>query len=362
MHCTGGAIVTGPLPVIRLGLSTVRRFFTWGLVAAVAALVAAAGIDALRGGEEAERPATVQSEPTLSEASEPPGRALTQAEADLREAGVPQGRLIVWDEDCVPRVLLLPDLAERPVRGAHSCRRDADARGGVQVVVWPAGIGSTECIRGRLRVWAERIDSPQLAAAERGCGAAWKPDGTLTFVQDGSVRRFVRCPDDRPAAPLRCSRPVFTRTELARQLRGVPWSGYGLSIKELRWLDNERFAAIMRARSAGGASDYLVIVERGRLVREPIFAYADLGSIRPSPTGRLVAAYDRARGGVVVANRAGESVQLAMDHGDGIAWSPDEEWIAEATEEGVYVFRADEDSPEFIQIPVVASDLVWEKP
>jgi hypothetical protein len=352
----------GPLAVIRLAVRTVRRLLTWGLVASVAALVAAAGIDALRGGGEPERPATVEPEPTIPEASEPPGRTLDQAEADLREAGVPEGRLILWDQDCAARVLLLPDLAERPVRGAYSCRPDANSGGRVRVVVWPAGVAYADCVRGRLRVWTERADSPELYAAERGCGAAWKPDDTLSFIQDGNVRSFVRCPHDGATAPLRCSRSVFTRAELARQLRGVPWSGYKLSIKELRWLDNERFAAIMKARSAGGASDYLVIVERGRLVREPIFAYADLGGIRPSPSGLLVAAYDRGGGGVVVADSAGESVQLAMDHGDGIAWSPDESWIAEATEDGIYVFRADEDSPEFIQIPVVASDLLWEEP
>ena len=201
---------------------------------------------------------------------------------------------------------------------------------------------------------------PEVHARARGCGAAWKPDGTVTFVQDGSVRRFARCPGDRAFAPLRCSRPVLTRAQLARQLPGVPWSGYALSIKELHWLDDERFAAIMRARSADGSSDYLVIFERGRLVAEPTFAYADLAGIRPSPSGRFVAAYDEGRGGLVVVNLAGESVQLAMDHGDGIAWSPNEAWIAEATEGGIYVFRADVESPEFIWIPIVARDLLWE--
>jgi hypothetical protein len=288
------------------------RILTWCLVAAVAAIGLVAGIDAVRGGGQSEPP-------TTTAPAEPPEDSFAEARADLRAAGVPTGRLTYADEECRNHVVTIPDLLpDGPPSGyAGLCRYRAVGGGRVETVGPPS--------------------SP-----------------------DSSVRRFTRCPGDHPLAPLRCSRPVLTRAQLAGQLRGVPWSGYVLSIKELHWLDNQRFAAIMRARSADGPSDYLVIFARGRLVQEPTFAYADLRGIRPSPSGRFVAAYDEGRGGLVVVNREGESVQLAMDHGDGISWSPDEEWIAEATEDGIYVFRADEDSPEFIHIPVVATDLLWE--
>jgi hypothetical protein len=138
------------------------------------------------------------------------------------------------------------------------------------------------------------------------------------------------------------------------------WGGSDLRIEELHWLTNARFAAILQARSAVDREEYLTLFERGRIVREPTFAYADLGGIRPSPSGRLVAAYVGG-GGIVAVDSRGEPVHLAIGHGHGIAWSPDERWIAEATEDAIYVFRADEERPEFIRIPVTdARDLLWE--
>jgi hypothetical protein len=333
------------------------RILTWCLVAAVAGIGLVAGIDAVRGGGQSEPP-------TTTAPAEPPEDSFAEARAGLRAAGVPAGRLTYADENCRNHVVTIPDLLpESPPDGnVGLCRYRAVLGGLVEAVGSPRSPDwglRVECKGGWLSL-STFANPPVLHARSRGCGAAWKPNGTVTFISDGEVRRFARCAGDHPLGPLRCSRPVLTRAQLARELQGVPWSGYVLSIKELHWLDNRRFAAIMRARSADGPSDYLVIFAGGRLVSEPTFAYADLRGIRPSPSGRFVAAFDEGRGGLVVVNRAGESVQLALDHGDGISWSPDEQWIAEATEDGVYVFRADEVSPEFIHIPVVATDLLWE--
>jgi hypothetical protein len=262
-------------------------------------LVAAVAALGLVAGIDAVRDGEAPEPPTSTQPAKPPEDSFAEARARLRAAGVPAGRLTYADEDCRNHVVTIPDLLpEGPQSGyAGLCRYRAVAGGRVETVGPPSS-----------------------------------PD----------------------------SGQVPTRGELARQLSGVPWNRYALSIKELHRLDNRRVAAIMRARSADGPSDYLVIFARGRLLQEPTFAYVDLSGIRPSPSGRFVAAYDEGRGGLVVVNRAGESVQLAMDHGDGISWSPNEEWIAEATEDGIYVFRADEVSPEFIHIPVVARDLLWE--
>ncbi|MGH3010994.1 MAG: hypothetical protein ACRDLZ_05880 [Gaiellaceae bacterium] len=316
-----------------------RRIVTWCLLGAVAGLGLVAGIDALRDGGEPEQTAAADSErQTTTEPAEQPEDMLAEARVDLEAAGVPEGRLTYADEDCRNHVLTTPDLrSQSPPPGYEGlCRY----RAVVGTLVGTAA--SSRSPGGDVR------------------GAAWKPDGTVTFLRDGDVRRFIRCPGDRAGEPVRCSRPVLTRAELAGQLRGAPWDRFVLSVKEIHWLDNQRFAALIRARSRDGSSDYLGVFDRGRLIEEPLFAYAELGGIRPSPSGRLVAAYDEERGGIVVVNRAGESVQLAMDHGSGISWSPDEEWIAEATEDGIYVFRADDDFPEFIHIPIVARDLLWE--
>jgi hypothetical protein len=345
--------------VIRLAVKAMGRILTWCLVAAVAGIGLVAGIDAVRGGGDPESP-------TTTEPAEPPEDSFAEARTDLRAAGVPTGRLTYADEDCRNHVVTMPDLLpDSPPDGSVGlCRYRAVLGGLVEAVGSPRSPDwglRVECEGGWLSL--STFGNPSaLYARSRGCGAAWKPNGTVTFISNGEVRRFTRCPGDHPLAPLRCSRPVLTRAQVAGQLRGAPWSGYVLSIKELHWLDNQRFAAIMRARSADGPSDYLVIFARGRLLQKPTFAYADLRGIRPSPSGRFVAAYDEGAGGLVVVNREGESVQLALDHGDGISWSPDEEWIAEATEDGIYVFRADEHSPEFIHVPVIARDVLWEGP
>jgi len=343
-----------------------RRILTWCLVGAVAALGLAAGIDALRGGEEPEPAAAVEPEPTTTGPAEPPERTLAEAGADLRRAGVPKGRLVYSVGRCGSSVLTLPDLAQRPPRGSDACRFGWAAGRGVETFGSPFAGVRGECTRGRLVLWTGPFEDPELYARERGCDPAVKLDGTVTFVQDGGVRRFVRCPGDRRGVPLLCSRPVLTRAELARQLRRGAWFGSSPRIKELHWLTDQRFAAIVRSAGVSEVgvpiSDYLAIFERGRIARMPTLGYADLSGLRPSPSGRLVAAYNADPNGIVVVDRAGEPVQLVLDYGHGIAWSPDEHWIAEATEGGIYVFRANEDSREFIQIPVVARDLLWEEP
>jgi hypothetical protein len=48
-----------------------------------------------------------------------------------------------------------------------------------------------------------------------------------------------------------------------------------------------------------------------------------------------------------------------MRHGDALAWSPDERWVAQATAGGIFVFRAGEPNPELLHVPILARDLVW---
>jgi hypothetical protein len=329
----------------------VRRILTWGLVAAVAALGLAAGIDALRGGEEPEPVAATEPEPTTSAEADPADRTLAAAGEDLRRAGVPEGRLVWSDEDCGVHSLLLPGLAERPVHDLVACQSEGAS------FSQPGGVRA-ECGGGLLRVWAGPLGEPELVARERGCGPAWKPDRSVTFVQDGSIRRFAPCPGDPEPGPLLCSKPVLTRAELARQLTGAFWPVARPRFKELRWLDDERFAAVVQGRTPEERVDFLALFDRGKLVGDPV-PYVELGGLKASPTGSRVAAADTERGGIVALDGNGRRIQLALDSGHGIAWSPDENWIAEATEGGIYVWRADDESPELIHIPVVARDLLW---
>jgi hypothetical protein len=338
--------------VIRLALSVVRQILTWGLVAAVAAVGLAAGIDALRDGEEPEPVAATESEPTTSGEIEPAESTLTPAEA-LRAAGAPPGRLVYADESCGVHALVLPDLGERPVHDLVACQ-------GLGLPFAQPGGVRAECAGGRLTLWAGPPNDPELYARERGCGAAARPDGTVTFVQDGNVRRFTRCPGDGPSAPLLCSEPVLTRGELSRQLHNERFGVPDPRIKEHAWLDDQRLAVIFVFEQpwVPGRSDLLVLFDRGRLVRAPFASYEKLGGITPSPTGSRVAAFDPENGDILVVDDAGGPVPLASYEGHAIAWSPDESWVAVATDDGIDVFRADGEG-EPIRIPVAAHDLLW---
>lgn len=64
---------------------------------------------------------------------------------------------------------------------------------------------------------------------------------------------------------------MLSRADLDRQLPGARSSGLELEVEELHWLINARVAAIV-SRSGDEREDYLVIFERGRIVRRPSFA------------------------------------------------------------------------------------------
>ncbi len=337
-----------------------RRTATWLLVGAVVALGVAAGVDALRGEAEPEPAAEVEtrSAATQSRSAE---RTLVEARAELREAGVPAGVLTYADQRCRTHYVTVPDLGPHPGPEGRACQfrptiGNEFAFG--QSPRSPYGHLGASCRRGWLEL---RMPNGGLYARARGrCRIAWRWDGAPTFLHNGEVLQFAPCSDDDLGAlPIRCTQTVLSRRELARELRRARWTNFDFMVEEVYWLDDRRFAAIVQARSADGGADILAIFENGRLVSDPSNAYANLDGITPSPSGDLVSARIREGGGIATVDRDGESVRLAMRHGDAVTWSPDQEWIAEATADGIYVFRANDPSPQFIQIPIVALDLVW---
>ena len=114
---------------------------------------------------------------------------------------------------------------------------------------------------------------------------------------------------------------------------------------------------IVEARKRRETVDLLAVFAGGRLLSVPGYGYDGLTDLRMSPRGSFVTARIVEPGGLAVVNRNGETARPALRHGDAIAWSDDERWIAEATSDGVYVFRADESV--FVNLPIVARDLVW---
>jgi hypothetical protein len=287
-------------------------------------------------------------------------RTLVDARDDLDSAGVPVGVLTYADEGCRLHSVTLPDLAPHPGPEGRACVFNSTV--GNELAFGQAPRSPSGDLRLRCRRGAVELVAPSnllYARAPGRCGVAWKPDGTPTLLRGGELMRFASCSGELGEYPVRCARTVLSLDDLGRELRRARWRGFDFRIEEVHWLSNRRFAAIVRTRSVGGSADLLAVFEDGRLVSGPAFAYERLAGIRPSPAGDFVSARILDPGGLVVVNRDGVPVRLAMRHGDAITWSPDEAWIAEATADGIYVFRADDPSPQFIQIPVVALDLVW---
>jgi hypothetical protein len=326
----------------------VRRISTWLLFGAVVALGVAAAVDALRGEPDPDEAAAEAQPRAAAPPADPGERTLAEARADLRAAGVPAGVLTYADAQCRLHTVTLPDLGPHPGAEGLACQFRPPA---------PSGGLTSRCRRGWLEL---RMPNGALHARARGCDLAWRPDGTPTFLRNGAVRQFAPCSGaERGTYPIRCSQTVLARADLIREFRRVGWTDFDFRVEELHWLDDSRFAAIVQARSVSGGADLLAIFEKRRLVADPASVYNDLSGIRLSPSGSLVSARILNPGGIVTVDRDGRSVRLALRHGDAVAWSPDEEWLAEATADGIYIFRAGELSPQFVHIPIVARDLVW---
>jgi hypothetical protein len=315
-------------------------------------------VDALRGGGEPEPPATEAEPRAETTTAETAQRTLVDAREDLDRAGVPVGVLTYADEDCRLHSVTLPDLGPHPGPEGRTCTFGSTVGNELffgEQPPSPFGDLRLRCRRGEVQLEAGTL---LYARAPGKCGVAWKPDGTPTFLRGGELMRFTPCAGELGEYPVRCARTVLSRADLVRELRRARWTRFDFRIQEAHWLSNRRFAAIVRARSAGGGADLLTVFENGRLVSGPTFAYDDLDTLRPSPLGTHVAARIGS-GGLAVVDRGGEPVRLAMTHGRAVTWSPDEEWIAEATDDGVFLFRAGDDSPRFAHIPIAARDLVW---
>jgi hypothetical protein len=325
----------------------VRPILTWLLLGAVVALGVAASVDALRGGGEPEQAESSPTRPATADGTTGQASPEAAVAAALREAGI-GGILEFSDEDCETHAVSLPDLTARPsgVGAACSFSVETSSTGGYAV----------ECGDGRVSI-ADPQQAPY-AAVRADCSPAWKPDGTPTLLRDGEVVEPHPCPD-RGILPMRCSRALLSRDDLVRELRAAGWRDFRFAVEELLWLSDSRAAAIVTARSRDDRGELLVVFDGRRLVTAPTAAYADLTVLRLSPSRSFVAAQIADPGGVVVVDRGGAPVRPLVRHGSALAWSPDERWIAEATEEGIYVFPADSGTPRVYVLPIIARDLVW---
>jgi hypothetical protein len=315
-----------------------RRWTTWLLIGALAALASVAVADAVRGGAETRKVSAPTVTVPLIPRAEPAASAM---------AGV----LYYSDRvDCRLRGLRLPDLEEAKAPGLGSCSfsispdgRDALAG----AAAWSPAGGLYARIRGGLvelgssgSDWVLRF---------RGHAPAFKPDGTFTYVRGHDVvewstacppgARLFTLPEDN--ATVRC------RKTIARFRRDGP-------ILSLAWMSNRRMAVITKP------SEWVLTIRAGRL-RTSTFGFGrPLTDLQVSPRGSFVAARAEGRGGLLVLRPDGLAAALPpFTSPRAITWSPDERWTAVATDNSVFVFRTNTGEARLRRLPIHAYEVAW---
>ncbi len=320
------------------------------VVVAVSAIGLAAGWDALRGGDE---PAA---QPEQAPADEDEGTnyvPLQGAEPD------PFGGVLYYTtEDCELRAAELPDI--RPVDAPNwdecgfTLSPDA-TRVGDETTAWDP---HTDPRRGRLfQVDGDTIQIATNGGPEgapiRGTAPAWRPDGTLTYVVDGAIRDWPEGNTIVAAERIRLTVLEHPNAPDGRDFLE------DVRVLEHRWLDQERLVAVLAAQVRDGPTLNLVTVFDDGLPFASTSFLESVDGLRVSPHGTYFAVN---AGGIRLYDRDADALPLpAMSGSRAVAWSPDEDLTAVATEASVYVFPPGETEP-VERLELVANDLDWRGP
>jgi hypothetical protein len=319
-----------------------HRLATWAIVGAVGFVGVAAAVDGVRDPRgPPERPA-----------GEATPAGLGDEAAALREAGI-GGTLYYIDAACRLAALRLPDLVRVEITTLTSCRRGLSRSGRWTPFgpAWqPRGDPLARCSRDAIDVFNR--GTPLLG--ERGCALAARPDGTLTQVRDGELVEFPRDRDGRVLLSLK---------DLARALREVDVETGGAAfLKDIAWLDDDRFAAIVRARPADWAQpvEFVFVARAQTPVSRPSYFSDRLADLEASPLGDYLAVRTgRGARDLVVLDDSGHATGLFFSDAAAIAWSPDGAWTVVAAADRLLFFRTEQGSTRFLEIPVEARDLAW---
>jgi hypothetical protein len=277
----------------------VRRWVTWLLVLALAALGLVAAVDAMRDGEPGRRAGS-----TRTVAGEAPTQAVVSA---LGEAGV-SGILTYSDEDCRLHAVSLPELEPVQAPSFEMCR-PLPSSGGFGAfdgeVVWAGlGYGTSQVV----------LSQEELSRAIR-VGLGMEADET------GAGFRAVQA------------------VSLDR--------GQFLVLADSTYEPRERVLA-------GFDGDRASFVH-------PRWVVGDAEAVRPSPRGGYYALLGSEAFGPRVFTRQGREapVPQGVRAFRAVTWSPDDLWTAAATDDSVYIFPTERPGRAFIRIPLEVNDLAW---
>jgi hypothetical protein len=314
-----------------------RRLRSALVVGAVAVVAVVAAVDGIRGGGRTLEPRSTRAGPA---------HVAPTAESV-------SGTLIYLDRRCRLHRIALPSGADSSAPRRVACGLALDPAGRLvnDGETWqPGGALFARCSGGHVTVHAP---GGGLILRRRGCSPAWKPDGSLTYVVDGSLRVSSELRDRR----------LLSAGDVSHAL-GLASATIGpTSLREVAWLDDRRFATLLATNRPPGPEglDLLVIFEGRRPVRGATFLAPRLSGLSASPRGsHLVVRTGRGpREALTFLDRNGNPSNLAFVNAHAIAWSPDERWAAVATQRSILLFRATGPYLRVRRFAILATDIAW---
>jgi hypothetical protein len=323
-----------------------RRWPTWLIVGALVALGAAAVADALRG--EAER--TLQPKPR-GETAPPPSEP----------AALTVGGALYFsnsEDQCRLSGVRLPGLgnpafdpATGPPPKLRSCRfslsPDGDSALPGEAEWAPFGTRYARQVGDRIEV-GEALSGRRVRFP--GSAPAFKPDGTLTYAQGKRVVAWTKgC---RPHCRVLIS---------ARDI-GAASGGPVSAVRSLAWLDDTRVVIVVGTRVQFSPREEIVILDGREAVAGILGDFGAGLRLEASPRGGYFSAWygDNL---FTLRDRDGNTIEFPLlSRVRALAWSPDDQWTAVATEISVVLFRTDEENARIRRLPIVARDLAWRGP
>jgi hypothetical protein len=315
-----------------------RRWTTWLLVGALAALGSVAVADALRGSPKT----TNVSAPTISVPLIPRNEPAASA----------MGGVLYYSDrvDCRLRAVRLPDLTETSAPELGSCSFSIspdgeDALAGA--AAWSPAGGLYARMRGGLIELGS--SDPDSRLRFPGHAPAFKPDGTFTYVRGHDVVEWsTSCPPGARVFTLpKDNGTVRCRKTIVGFRRDGP-------ILSLAWLSNTRMAVITKP------SGWVLTIREGRLRTSTVGFGHPLTDLHVSPRGSFVAARAEGPGRLLILRPDGRVAALpSFTAPRAITWSPDEHWTAVATGDSVFVFRTNAVGVNVRRLPLHAYQVAW---
>lgn len=334
-----------------------RRGVTVLVVVVVAAIALAAGFDALRGEDSPQAGSEPEPETPSVSTTAPEGPTnYVPLEAELA------GTLYYTDESCELQAIQLPDSVPAEAPNWDECRFVLSPNGRRV-----SGPGSgwdpySDPLIGRLfqtqggRIQVSTNHGPE-GRPFSGLAPAWRPDGTLTYFEQGAVREW-------PSGEVALSQQVLLQAIAQNEIVPLGNRFRAVVVREAAWLDDRRLVAVISALERNGPGQDLLAVYYGqRLTGLGFDELGGMGDLRVSPAGHFAAARvsgRRGQGELLVVNTAnGLARDQAVFDYRGIAWSPDDRWTAIATAVGVSFFRSGVEGPPELELELDAQDLAW---